>query len=179
MNRTDDVGEGRARPPRWPFPGRDGAEQTEAGSRIGTSVSFPPGPFPREPRGGTMNQSKTRTAWILRLSAVTAVLAVLAASCTTSPGGGGNPAPLQQFCDFFEEVSQDPPEAEETVLVKDDVVAMAEATTVTGAECTDPNAEVDLDQALLAEGEEIPSELNNPASEPIAAITGDEIAGGD
>ncbi len=126
-----------------------------------------------------MNQSKTRTAWILRLSAVAAVLAVLAASCTTSPGGGGNPAPLQQFCDFFEEVSQDPPEAEETVLVKEDVVAMAEATTVTGNECTDPNAEVDLDQALLAEGEEIPSELNNPASEPIAAITGDEIAGGE
>ena len=32
-------------------PGRDGSGNTEAGSRIGTSVSFPPGPSPTEPRG--------------------------------------------------------------------------------------------------------------------------------
>jgi hypothetical protein len=126
-----------------------------------------------------MNQRKTRTTRLLRLAAGAAVLATLAASCTTTPGGGGTSAPLQQFCDFFEEVSADPPEAEETFLVKDDVVAQAEETTVTGNECTDAGAEVEMDGALLAEGEEVPSEQGDPASEPIAAVTGDEITAGE
>lgn len=123
---------------------------------------------------------KKRTVWARagRLTAVAAVLAVLGASCTTTPGGG-TPPTVQQFCDFFEEVAEDPPDPEEAVLVKDDVVAMAEDTTVTGDECTDSDAEVELDGAVLAEGEEIPSELNNPSSEPIAAITGDEISAGE
>ena len=124
-----------------------------------------------------------RSGWLARgarFSAIAAVLAVLAGSCTTAPGGGGGTPPtLEQFCDYFEEVAAEEPDPEEAVLVKDDVVAMAEDTTVVGSDCTDSNAMVDLDGALLAEGEEIPSELDNPQSEPVAAITGEEITAGE
>ncbi len=126
-----------------------------------------------------MKHRSVRRSVGARLAAVAAVLAVVGASCTTTPGGGGPPPSAQQFCEFFEEVSVDPPEPDETVLVKDDVVAMAEDTNVTGNDCDDSNAEVELDGALLAEGEEVPSELGEPGAEPIAAITGDEISAGE
>ena len=58
------------------------------------------------------------------------------------------------------------------------MVALADDTTLSGTECTDPGATVALDGAVLAEGEEVPSEQGNPDSEPIAAVTGDEIGSG-
>ena len=56
------------------------------------------------------------------------------------------------------------------------MVALADDTDVSGNECTDAGAKVQLDGAVLAEGEEVPEELGNPDSAEIAAVTGDEIA---
>jgi hypothetical protein len=106
-----------------------------------------------------------------------ALLAGVTVSCST-PSGGGGLSPAQQFCEFWDKVEEAPPTDESAVLVKEEVVALADDTAVTGSSCTDPNAKVDLDGAVLAEGDEIPSEQGNAASEPIAAITGDEIAAG-
>jgi hypothetical protein len=102
------------------------------------------------------------------------MVAGIAASCTTSPTNP--PAPNQQFCEFWDKVEDAPPAADQAVLVKDDVVALADDTTVTGDKCTDAGAKVDLDGAVLAEGEEVPEELDNPESPEVAAVTGDEIA---
>jgi hypothetical protein len=106
---------------------------------------------------------------------VVALLGGLLASCA-SPAAPGSPS--QQFCQFWDKVEETPPAPDNAVLVKDDVVAMAEDTAVSGAECTDPNAKVALDGAVLAEGEEVPSEQGNTASEPVAAVTGPEIGTG-
>ena len=107
-----------------------------------------------------------------------AVLAV-AAGCTpptsTPPTG---PSPTQQFCEFWEAVEEAPPTSDSAVVVKDDVVALADVAQAVGQSCTAPAARVELDGAVVAEGEEVPSEQGNPSSEPIAAITGDEIAAG-
>ena len=103
-----------------------------------------------------------------------ALVAGIAASCTPSPTNP--PVPNQQFCEFWDKVEEAPPAADQAVLVKDDVVALADDTTVTGEECTDAGAKVDLNGAVLAEGEEVPEELDNPESPEIAAVTGDEIA---
>ncbi len=136
-----------------------------------------------------MQQPSTRRPRIGRYSAVTLVVALLAGvtvACTTpTPPGGGSST--QQFCEFFdkveEKIAEAPPEVpdaavldNDAVLVKDEVVAAAEETTVTGQECTDSGAKVELDGAVLAEGEEVPSEQGNAASDPVAAVTGDEIA---
>lgn len=108
-----------------------------------------------------------------------AVLAV-AAGCTpptsTPPTG---PSPTQQFCEFWEAVEEAPPTSDSAVVVKDDVVALADDAQAVGQSCTAPAARVELDGAVVAEGEEVPSEQGNPSSEPIAAITGDEIAAGE
>ncbi len=98
----------------------------------------------------------------------------IVASCTTPPGNP--PSGNQQFCEFFDKVEEAPPTADQAVLVKDEVVALADETDVTGQECTDANARVDLDGAVLAEGEEVPEELGEPDSEELAAVTGEEIA---
>jgi hypothetical protein len=124
-----------------------------------------------------MHHSILRRPRLARTSAATlavALLATLTAACspTTPPGESGT----SQFCEFWEKVEEAPPTADNAVLVKDDVVALAEDTQITGEECTDPNARVDLDGAVLAEGTEIPSELDTPDAAPIAAVTGDEIA---
>lgn len=103
-----------------------------------------------------------------------ALVAGVAASCTTPPTNP--PVPNQQFCDFFEKVEEAPPTPDQAVLVKTDVVALAEDTDVTGQKCTDAGAKVDLGGAVLAEGEEVPEELDNPDSPEVAAVTGDEIA---
>ena len=136
-----------------------------------------------------MQQPSTRRPRIGRYSAVALVVALLAGvtvACTTpTPPGGGSST--QQFCEFFdkveEKIAEAPPEVpdaavldNDAVLVKDEVVAAAEETTVTGQECTDSGAKVELDGAVLAEGEEVPSEQGNAASDPVAAVTGDEIA---
>ncbi len=125
-----------------------------------------------------MDTGYKRRATRSTFSALTLVLALIGAvtvSCATTPSG--NPS-SQQFCQFWDKVEEAPPSSDSAVLVKTDVVALAEDTSVVGQECTDPGARIDLDEAVLAEGEEIPSEQGNPASDPIAAITGDEIAGG-
>ena len=70
----------------------------------------------------------------------------MAVSCTTTPSTGGAPNPTQQFCEFWDRVEEAPPADDNAVLVKDDVVALAEDTTVTGSECTDPGAKVELDR---------------------------------
>lgn len=102
-----------------------------------------------------------------------ALVAGMAASCTTPTTP---PASNKQFCDFWDKVEEAPPTADQAVLVKTDVVALAEETDVTGQECTDAGAKVDLDGAVLAEGEEVPEKLEEPDSPEIAAVTGDEIA---
>ena len=113
------------------------------------------------------------------LAVVVSLIATVTVSCTTSPSTGGPPPnPTQQFCEFWDRVEDAPPAEDNAVLVKDEVVALAEDTTVSGSECTDPGAEVELDGAVLAEGEEVPSEQGNPSSAPTAAVTGDEISAG-
>lgn len=124
-----------------------------------------------------MHHSIVRRPRLARTSAATlavSLLATLMAACTptTPPGQPSN----AQFCEFWEKVEEAPPTVDNAVLVKDEVVALAEDTLVIGEECTDPNARVDLDGAVLAEGEEVPSELDTPGAPPIAAVTGDEIA---
>ena len=116
----------------------------------------------------------------LRILAPVAILfAMIAASCTPTPGGGGEPAAPAEFCEFWEKVEEAPPTEDSAVLVKDDVVALAEDTTVTGSDCEDPNAEVDLDGAVLAEGEEVLEELGTEDSDTLAAVTGEEIGAGE
>lgn len=124
-----------------------------------------------------------------RYSAVALVVALLAGvtvACTPPPSDGGSNA-QQQFCEFYEKVetqiAEAPPEVpdaealdDNAVLVKNDVVAAAEETAVTGSSCTDAAAKVELDGAVIAEGEEVPAEQGNTSSGEIAAVTGDEIA---
>lgn len=109
---------------------------------------------------------------------VVALLGALTTSCASPSSGAPGGSPAQQFCEFWDKVAEEPPTTDTAVLVKDDVVALAEDTQVTGRECTDSSARVALDGAVLAEGEEVPSEKDNPASAPVAAITGEEIAAG-
>lgn len=134
-----------------------------------------------------MPHPSTRRRSAGRLSAIGVVVALLAGvtvACST-------PAPTtpttQQFCQLWNKIEDkvaDAPEgvapdevlAEDAVLVKDQVVASAADTALTGGECTDAGAKVALDGAVLAEGQEVPSEQGNTASEPVAAVTGDEIA---
>lgn len=115
----------------------------------------------------------------LALFGVLSIAVIGAAGCTTG-GGGSAPAPnqLQQFCNFWADTAEAPPEPDHAVLVKNEVVAFADSTSVDGASCTDSGAQVDLNGAVLAEGEEILSEPANPESEPVAAVTGDEIGAG-
>lgn len=111
------------------------------------------------------------SAGALVLALVAAVTVACAPPSTNTP-----PSASEQFCEFWDKVEEAPPALDNAVLVKDDVVAMAEDTTVVGEECTDSWARVELDGAVLAEGEEVPSELDVPDAAPIAAVTGDEIA---
>jgi len=125
-----------------------------------------------------MHHSILRRPRLARTSAAAlavSLLATLMAACSPNTPPGGQPSSAQ-FCEFWEKVEEAPPTVENAVLVKDQVVALAEQTEVVGEECTDPNARVELDGAVLAEGEEIPSELDNPDAPPVAAVTGDEIA---
>jgi hypothetical protein len=106
-------------------------------------------------------------------------IAFVAAACSTPPSGGGTTPAQQQFCEFFEQVDEAPPAPDSAVLVKDEVVALAEDTTVTGSSCTASNAKVALDGATLAEGEEVPLEQGTANTETIAAVTGEEIGAGE
>jgi hypothetical protein len=104
---------------------------------------------------------------------VIALVATVTVACAPPPS---TPDPTKQFCEFWEKVEEAPPAPDGAVLVKDEVVALADDTTLSGIECDTPGATVALNGAVLAEGEEVPSEQGNPSSEPIAAVTGDEIA---
>ena len=106
-----------------------------------------------------------------------AMLAV-AAGCTPPTSEPSGPSPSVQFCEFWEAVEEAPPTSDTAVVVKEDVVALADEAAVIGQDCAAPAARVELDGAVVAEGEEIPSEQGNPSSEPIAAITGEEISAG-
>lgn len=126
-----------------------------------------------------MRSTSTRRKTTGRYAAGALVLALVAAvtvACGPPPTTTNPPTASQQFCEFWDKVEEAPPALDNAVLVKDDVVAMAEDTTVVGDNCTDSWASVELDGAVLAEGEEVPSELNVPDAAPIAAVTGDEIA---
>lgn len=106
--------------------------------------------------------------------AASALLALLATACSTPPPATTPPA-VAEFCDFFERVEDAPPEPTGGVLVKEDLVAFADDTQLLGDRCTEPAARVELEGALLGEGTEIPSEQGNPDSEPVPAITGDDL----
>jgi hypothetical protein len=107
-----------------------------------------------------------------------ALLAGVMASCAPTTGTGGGTSAQQQFCDFWNSVTQTPPTSTSAVLVKTDVVALADTTSVTGSACTDPSANVALGGAVLAQGQEVPSQQNVPDSSPVAAVTGSQIASG-
>ena len=126
-----------------------------------------------------MARSSMRPSRVGRLSVASlafALIAAVTASCTPTTT---TPTNTQQFCTFFDKVADAPPTADSAVLVKDQVVALAQTTAVTGTTCTDPSAKVALSGATLAEGKEVPSEEGNATSAPIAAVTGDEIAAGE
>ena len=117
-----------------------------------------------------------KRVWI---AAALVVLGLVGAACTTPPGGPPAEDPQEQFCEFWENVVEAPPQPDEAVLVKDRVVALADDTAMTGDDCTDPSSRISLDGAVMAEGREIPSELGVPDSAPVAAVTGEEIAPGE
>ncbi len=127
-----------------------------------------------------MNQSQNRRLGARAAAVVLAftMVAGIAASCTPAPGPSAPPT-SQQFCQFWDKVEAAPPAPEQAVLVKDDVVALADDTSVHGSNCEDPNAKVDLDGAVLAEGDEVPEKLETPDSPKIAAVTGGEISAGE
>ncbi|MFZ4518606.1 MAG: hypothetical protein ACOYOP_09465 [Microthrixaceae bacterium] len=100
------------------------------------------------------------------------VAGVLAACAPSAPSG---PSAQQQFCNFYEKATTAPPTADQAVLVKDQVVAKAEDTTVSGSSCTSSNAKVTLDGATLAEGTEVAEKQDPSSTTKVAAITGDEI----
>lgn len=111
------------------------------------------------------------------MAVVVAVLGAILASCSTPPGDPGPSS--QQFCEFWERVEQTPPTADNAVLVKDQVVALADETDVVGQECTDASARVELDGAVLAEGEEVLAEQGSGSTETVAAVTGEEMSAGE
>src|SRR6476619_6469982 len=81
----------------------------------------------------------------IRGLALTLVVLMGAAACAPV-GGSGSPtaSPQEQFCDLFNEVTETPP-VENAVLVKDDVVAVADDVSdvdVVGSDCESPTAKV-------------------------------------
>ena len=120
-----------------------------------------------------MKRTHMKTKFSALLLSV-ALLGGVAASC--SPAAPSGPTAVEKFCTFWDKVADAPPAADSAVLVKDEVVVLADTTTVSGTDCTNPAASIEVDGAVLAEGKEVPSEQGNAASAPIAAVTGDEIA---
>jgi hypothetical protein len=125
------------------------------------------------------SKRRTATGRLSTLALAFALVAGMATSCAPDSSSGGGTNTTQQFCEFWDKVESAPPTENNAVLVKDDVVALADAATVTGASCTASNAKVALSGATLAEGEEVPSEQGNTTSDPVAAVTGDTIAAGE
>lgn len=124
------------------------------------------------------SRRRTRLGRLRTLTLALGLVAGVTVSCTPGTGGGG-PTQAQQFCEFWEKVEVAPPTETNAVLVKDEVVALAEDATLVGSDCSAANAKVALDGATLAEGKEVPSEEGNAESEQIAAVTGDTVAAGE
>lgn len=125
-----------------------------------------------------MHRPRALTTTTRRLSAAVALLvALVAAACTPVPGGGGGgPINEQLFCDLWESVEEQPPSADSAVKVKPGLVALAETTAMSGGSCTDPSSEIEFGGAVLAEGDEIPSEQGDFGSDPVAAVDGEEVS---
>ncbi|MGB3411231.1 MAG: hypothetical protein WBA45_08525 [Microthrixaceae bacterium] len=123
----------------------------------------------------------------VRLSALVLAVVLVGGACTppapTDPGSSTT-VKEKEFCSFWEDVTTPPTQEGDTalvdnaVLVKSDVVAQANSATVTGDSCKEPTAQVDLNGAMMAEGMNVPSVQNDTSSDPIATVTGDEIAPG-
>lgn len=117
---------------------------------------------------------RTRAVRHLAATLAIALLGAVVVSCApTAPSG---PSASEQFCDFWDRVEQDPPSVDNAVLVKDDLVALAETSALQGERCSDPGARVELDSAVLAEGEELPFEEGNAQSALLTVVTGDQLA---
>ena len=126
-----------------------------------------------------MQHTGQRTSRVGRFSALALVAALVAgvtASCTPTPTP---PSPTEQFCTFWDKVEAAPPAVDNAVLVKDQVVALADTTTVVGTACTDASAKVKLAGAVLAEGQEVLAEQGSTSTDKVAAVTGDEVAAGE
>ncbi len=123
--------------------------------------------------------SSRRLASRLSVAAMAlALVAGLTVACTPTTSGSGSNS-TAQFCSFYDKAQTTPPTDGTTALVKDQVVATADAATVTGSSCTDAAAKVDLDGATLAQGQEVASQTGAGAStDKVAAVTGDEISAG-
>lgn len=131
-------------------------------------------PRPTERRRGRAFQTSG-------LTVAFALLAGLTAGCAPSSPSGGNGNgnnTAEQFCEVWNGAVVKAPTADEALLVKPDVVAFAAEAEVTGQACTDSNARVNLDGAVLAEGTEVPVEQGSDSTEKVAAVTGDEIGAG-
>ncbi len=107
-----------------------------------------------------------------------AMLTTVVVACSPVPTTPTQ-TPQQQLCEVWDKVQEAPPTETEAVLVKDEVVALAEDTTVVGNSCTASGAKVALDGATLAEGEEVLAEQGSGNTDKIAAVTGEEIAAGE
>jgi hypothetical protein len=112
------------------------------------------------------------------LAIAAALVAGVLTACTPTPTTPSGPSSAEQFCQFWDKVEDAPPAPDNAVLVKDQVVAFADDTTVTGSKCTDSSAKVALDGAVLAQGTEVPAEQGTDSTEKVAAVTGSEISAG-
>ena len=106
------------------------------------------------------------------LAATALLAALLVPACSSVPGGGGGAMNQQAFCDLWSSVEAQPPTSDSAVQVKPGVVALADSTAMSGSTCTDPSSKI----AVLAEGDQVPSEHGDFGSDPVAAVSGDEVS---
>jgi hypothetical protein len=114
-----------------------------------------------------------------RVPPYAAVLALLGAllvpACSTQPGSGGG-FDQQAFCDLWSSVQAQPPTSDSAVQVEPGVVALAQTTSMSGDTCTAPSSKIAFGDAVLAEGDTVPSERGDATSDPIAAVSGEEVS---
>ncbi|MEZ5321724.1 MAG: hypothetical protein R2698_06590 [Microthrixaceae bacterium] len=96
-----------------------------------------------------------------------------------SPSTPTTPPGQEQFCQLWDKVETAPPAVDNAVLVKPEVVAFAADTTRVGSSCTDADASVALDSAVLAQGDEVAKEQGTTNTDKVAAVTGDQIGAGE
>ena len=118
----------------------------------------------------------SRSTRTVALAVALALVGGVTAACSAPAPSGGNST--AQFCEFWRKVDQAPPSQDNAVLVKPEVVALADSTAVSGSSCTDPSAKVALTGATLAEGTEVLSEQGTSSATLIGAVTGDELGAG-